>query len=94
MNQTRRPVAARKWAYTWSDSRTPYLHQFYTPAQWQAANIKRQIADITARIRDGASWLQTMPSTDPNRAKYQARINALKLHRVLLTVKLKKLASD
>jgi len=70
--------------HAWGNIRTPYLKRFYTAAEWQNANYKRRINDLTARIRDGKTWLETIKTTDPRHPVWSRKIEALHAERAVL----------
>lgn len=78
--------------FDWTKARTPRQSWAYHPAaprrhsreEWQIAAIRRQIRALTDRIINGKSWLQTIPTADPNHAKWSAIIADLKLQRAQL----------
>ena len=72
----------------WAYSRTNYLKRHYSAEEWQQANLKRQIRDLTARIQQGQSWLATVPRSDRRYSTWSCKVAELRLKRRQLQAKL------
>ena len=74
----------RQFLTSWRTGRTPYLTHHYSAAEWQSANYKRRINDLTARIQSGKSWLATIATIDPRHPVWTQKIAALQAERAVL----------
>ena len=73
----------RSTVQTWAYIPTPATRR-HTKADWQQANIKRQIADLDARIRSGMGWLATIPRKDARYPAWSCKVAELRLKRARL----------